>query len=87
MPIENIDNNKKFIEKNIIFMINDNTYQKVKRFEFNSNLLFIVCLFFDIGIPVVFAEELEEKLEQTHTPLVMRIEKAPLYSESEKVTL
>jgi hypothetical protein len=39
------------------------------------------------GIPVVFAEELEEKLEQTHTPLVMRIEKAPLYSESEKVTL
>ncbi len=36
---------------------------------------------------MVFAEELEEKLEQTHTPLVMRIEKAPLYHESEKVTL
>lgn len=32
----------------------------------------------------MFAEELEEKLEQTHTPLVMRIEKAPLYSEYEK---
>ena len=31
-----------------------------------------------IGIPVVFAEELDEKIEQTHTPLVMRIEKAPL---------
>lgn len=26
---------------------------------------------------MVFAEELDEKLEQTHTPLVMRIEKAP----------
>lgn len=25
------------------------------------------------GIPVIFAEELEEKVEQTHTPLVMRI--------------
>lgn len=33
--------------------------------------------FISKGIPVVFAEELEEKLEQTHTPLVMRIEKAP----------
>lgn len=30
-----------------------------------------------LGIPVVFAEELDEKLEQTHTPLVMRIERAP----------
>lgn len=26
---------------------------------------------------MVFAEELDDKLEQTHTPLVMRIEKAP----------
>jgi len=33
--------------------------------------------FISKGIPVVFAEELEEKIEQTHTPLVMRIEKAP----------
>jgi len=39
------------------------------------------------GIPVVFAEELEEKLEQTHTPLVMRIERAPFYNELEKGTL
>ena len=39
------------------------------------------------GIPVVFAEELEEKLEQTHTPLVMRIEKPPYESESDKGTL
>ncbi|CAF1046514.1 unnamed protein product [Adineta steineri] len=48
--------------------------------------------FISKGIPVVFAEELEEKLEQTHTPLVMRIEKAPFYNEQEqngleKVTL
>ncbi|CAF4547608.1 unnamed protein product, partial [Rotaria magnacalcarata] len=33
--------------------------------------------FISKGIPVVFTEELEEKLEQTHTPLVMRIEKVP----------
>jgi len=33
---------------------------------------------------VVFAEELEEKLEQTHTPLIMRIEKAPFYYEQEQ---
>ncbi|CAF1634811.1 unnamed protein product, partial [Adineta ricciae] len=44
------------------------------------------------GIPVVFAEELEEKLEQTHTPLVMRIEKASFANEQEankfeKITL
>jgi hypothetical protein len=45
-------------------------------------------LFFPlIGIPVVFTEELEEKLEQTHTPLVMRIEKAPFYNELERITL
>ncbi|CAF4650124.1 unnamed protein product [Rotaria sp. Silwood1] len=37
--------------------------------------------FISKGIPVVFAEELEEKLEQTHTPLVMRIEKASFYNE------
>jgi hypothetical protein len=41
---------------------------------------------------VVFAEELDEKLEQTHTPLVMRIEKAPTnneqqLTESEKAAL
>jgi hypothetical protein len=36
---------------------------------------------------VVFTEELEEKLEQAHTPLVMRIEKAPYYNELENVTL
>ena len=35
------------------------------------------------GIPVVFAEELEEKVEQAHTPLVMRIEKVPFYHERE----
>lgn len=35
----------------------------------------------------MFAEELEEKLEQTHTPLVMRIEKTPFENESEKGTL
>ena len=35
----------------------------------------------------MYFEELEEKLEQTHTPLVMRIEKAPFYNELEKVTL
>ncbi|UJR08297.1 hypothetical protein I4U23_012568 [Adineta vaga] len=35
------------------------------------------------GIPVVFAEELEEKLEQTHTPLVMRIEKASFTNDQE----
>jgi hypothetical protein len=45
-----------------------------------------------IGIPVVFAEELDEKIEQAHTPLVMRIEKAPVNHEqeqnqSEKATL
>jgi len=34
--------------------------------------------FISKGIPVVFAEELDEKIEQTHTPLVMRIEKAPI---------
>ena len=44
------------------------------------------------GIPVVFAEELDEKLEQSHTPLVMRIEKAPANVEQdanglEKVSL
>jgi len=38
--------------------------------------MFLVNILF-IGIPVVFAEELDEKIEQTHTPLVMRIEKAP----------
>ncbi|CAF2969374.1 unnamed protein product [Rotaria sp. Silwood2] len=43
--------------------------------------------FISKGIPVVFAEELEEKLEQTHTPLVMRIEKAPFYNEQEKTEL
>ncbi len=37
-----------------------------------------------IGIPVVFAEELDEKMEQTHTPLVMRIEKAPVNHEQEQ---
>ena len=37
-----------------------------------------------LGIPVVFAEELDEKIEQTHTPLVMRIEKAPINSEQEQ---
>ncbi len=41
---------------------------------------------------MVFAEELEEKLEQTNTPLVMRIEKASFFNEQEqngleKVTL
>lgn len=36
---------------------------------------------------MVFAEELEEKLEQTHTPLVMRIEKAPFYNEQEENVL
>jgi len=35
--------------------------------------------FISKGIPVVFAEELDEKIEQTHTPLVMRIEKTPIY--------
>ncbi|CAF2112077.1 unnamed protein product [Rotaria magnacalcarata] len=40
--------------------------------------------FISKGIPVVFTEELEEKLEQTHTPLVMRIEKVPFYNEQEK---
>lgn len=39
---------------------------------------------FSIGIPVVFAEELDEKLEQTHTPLVMRIEKAPVNLEQQQ---
>ena len=34
-------------------------------------------MFYFVGIPVVFAEELDEKLDQTHTPLVMRIEKTP----------
>ncbi|CAF5068682.1 unnamed protein product, partial [Rotaria socialis] len=31
-----------------------------------------------------FAEELEEKIEQTHTPLVMRIEKAPINNKEEQ---
>jgi hypothetical protein len=55
------------------------------RFDLYLNSIHSFSIY--IGIPVVFAEELEEKLEQTHTPLVMRIEKAPLYNESEKVTL
>ena len=38
----------------------------------------ILCIILFIGIPVVFAEELDEKIEQTHTPFVMRIEKAPV---------
>jgi len=56
-------------------------------------LIEIFCCFFNVvGIPVVFAEELEEKLEQTNTPLVMRIEKASFSNEQdrnglEKVTL
>ncbi|CAF2625852.1 unnamed protein product [Rotaria sp. Silwood2] len=41
-------------------------------------------IFLFIGIPVVFAEELEEKIEQTHTPLVMRIEKAPFNDKQEQ---
>ncbi|CAF1083265.1 unnamed protein product [Rotaria sp. Silwood1] len=40
--------------------------------------------FISKGIPVVFAEELEEKIEQTHTPLVMRIEKAPYNDKQEQ---
>ncbi|CAF0731648.1 unnamed protein product [Rotaria sordida] len=40
--------------------------------------------FISKGIPVVFAEELEEKIEQTHTPLVMRIEKAPFNDQQEQ---
>ncbi|CAF4648379.1 unnamed protein product, partial [Rotaria socialis] len=40
--------------------------------------------FISKGIPVVFAEELEEKIEQTHTPLVMRIEKAPINNKEEQ---
>jgi hypothetical protein len=86
IPIVNIDNNKKFIEKNIISMIKDNIFQKVKIFSL-PKFYFILFFFLLIGIPVVFEEELEEKLEQTHTPLVMRIEKAPFYNELERGTL
>lgn len=43
--------------------------------------------FISKGIPVVFAEELDEKLEQTHTPLVMRIEKAPPNIEAKRNSL
>ncbi len=55
-----------------------------------NKLFWFIILF--IGIPVVFAEELDEKIEQTHTPLVMRIEKAPFddghgQNELEKATL
>ncbi|CAF0945319.1 unnamed protein product [Didymodactylos carnosus] len=34
------------------------------------------------GIPVVFAEELDERPHESHTPLVMRIEKPPLYEQT-----
>ncbi|UJR37955.1 hypothetical protein I4U23_030639 [Adineta vaga] len=43
--------------------------------------------FISKGIPVVFAEELDENIEQTHTPLVMRIEKAPANDEQEKASM
>ncbi len=60
-------------------MINDNLFPKVN-FFFDKNRKFYFQLNF-LGIPVVFAEELDEKIEQTHTPLVMRIEKAPVNHE------
>ncbi len=61
-------------------MIKDNLFPKV-------NIVFsqtIGCGIWLLGIPVVFAEELDEKIEQTHTPLVMRIEKAPVQHEQEQ---
>ena len=74
IPIENIDNNSTNIEeRNRDIMINDNSFPKVEN-KF-SHFIDLRCLL--AGIPVVFAEELDDKIEQTHTPLVMRIEKAP----------
>ncbi len=78
------------IKKNIDIMIKNNLFRKVKMIFF---LVFFRKFFILlIGIPVVFAEELDEKIEQAHTPLVMRIEKAPVNHEqeqnqSEKATL
>ena len=37
-----------------------------------------------IGIPVVFAEELDEKLEQAQTPLVMRVERTLVQQDQEQ---
>jgi hypothetical protein len=69
----------KFIKRNIGIKIKNNLFLKVKKKLFL--FLFDILL---IGIPVVFAEELDEKIEQTHTPLVMRIEKAPVNQEQEQ---
>ncbi len=67
--------------------INDQRQYISKGEKFFFAEILLIFFFFLIGIPVVFEEELEEKLEQTHTPLVMRIEKAPFYNELERGTL
>lgn len=89
--------NNKHLYQNYIYRQQQETYRKKfylhdqrqyiskgRRDELDSK--WCGCCFF-VGIPVVFAEELEEKLEQTHTPLVMRIEKPPYECESDKGTL
>jgi len=76
----------KFIKRNIGIKIKNNLFLKVKKkfFFFGTKKKFFLFDILLIGIPVVFAEELDEKIEQTHTPLVMRIEKAPVNQEQEQ---
>ncbi|CAF0827188.1 unnamed protein product [Adineta steineri] len=68
---ENYSYNRKHKEQNDL-------YKKASRQHDQRQFISKGC------IPVVFAEELDEKIEQTHTPLVMRIEKAPLNNGQEQ---